>query len=334
MQRTLFIVHPGSLGDVLLALPAMQALRAAFPDHVLGLMAQTEVSRLLLTGGEVDEMFALEGRSMADMLAGIASMDAKMERWLVRCDVAVAWLVNSGHDFDATLRKFGITHILVGSPHSPECRSAHQADRFLETVQSIVPMRSYRTTLQLPHETIQDAAARLTSIGMLPSRPLLMIHPGSGSRHKCVAPGLLAGLFFKYRSQGILPLIVGGPADADQVTALRLSCSEPFPVLQNLDLVSMAGILAHADRFIGHDSGLTHLAASLQVPTVALFGPTDPDRWAPHGSHVRVVTGPSCHCNGWEAVRRCAEKPCLQIPLEQVVSACTSMCRSGMQATT
>nr|MBA2253284.1 glycosyltransferase family 9 protein [Nitrospirales bacterium] len=89
---------------------------------------------------------------------------------------------------------------------------------------------------------------------------------------------------------------------------------------------------AHADRFIGHDSGLTHLAACLQVPTVALFGPTDPIRWAPRGSHVRVVTGISCRCQGWEAVRLCDEKPCLQITLEQVISACIPMGQSGMPA--
>ena len=332
MPRTLFVLHPGSLGDVLLALPAMRALRAAFPGHVLGLMAQAEVSRLLLTGGEVHKSFALEGQSLANMLAGAGSMDTEIEEWLLSCDVAVAWLANPGLDLDAALRKFGIAHILKGSPHSPEYRSVHQADRFLETIKSVVSMRIHRTTLQLPHDTIQEAASRLTSIGMLPSRPLVIIHPGSGSRHKCVDPRLLGDLFEKYRSNGILPLVVGGPADVDQVTALRLSCSEPFQVLQHLDLVSMAGVIAHADRFIGHDSGLTHLAACLQVPSVALFGPTDPIRWAPRGSHVRVVSGLSCRCQGWEAVRLCAEKPCLQITLEQITSACIPMCRSRLQA--
>ena len=193
-------------------------------------------------------------------------------------------------------------------------------------------MRSQPATLKLPQDTIQEAASRLTSIGMLPSRPLVMIHPGSGSRHKCVDPSLLADLFNKYRSNGILPLVVGGPADMDQVTALRLSCCEPFRVMQDLDLVSMAGVIAHADCFIGHDSGLTHLAACLQVPTVALFGPTDPIRWAPRGPHVTVMTGIPCHCQGWEAVRQCAEKLCLQITLEQVISACPAICQRSMQA--
>jgi heptosyltransferase III len=332
MQRTLLILHPGSLGDVLLALPAVRALRAAFPGHVLGLMAQGEVGRLLLSGSEVHKLFPLEGQSLAHMLGAEESMDVEMEQWLLRCDVAVAWLATPARDLNATLRKFGIAHVLMGSPHSPQYSSVHQADRFLETIKSVVSSCSQRTTIQLPHDTIQEAAFRLTSIGLLPSRPLVMIHPGSGSRHKCVDPRLLAGLYNECRSNGILPLVVGGPADVDQVTALRRTCSEPFRVLQNIDLVSMAGVIAHADSFIGHDSGLTHLAACLQVPTVALFGPTDPTRWAPRGSHVRVVAGLSCRCQGWEAVRLCGEKPCLQMPLEQVISACIQTGRSGLQA--
>ncbi|WP_447984434.1 glycosyltransferase family 9 protein [Nitrospira sp. Nam74] len=331
MPRTLFILHPGSLGDVLLALPAIRAFRASFPDHVLGLMAQVEVSRLLLTTGEVHKAFALEGPSLANMFAGVGSIDPEIKQWLLSCDVAAAWVADPGHDLEAALRQFRIAHILVSSPHAVEYRSVHQVDRFLETIKSVVSLHSHSTTVQLPPDTIQDAATRLTSIRMLPSRPLVIIHPGSGSRHKCVDPQLLTDLYRQYRSNGILPLVVGGPADVDQVTALRRSCCEPFRVMHNLDLVRMAGVIAHADCFIGHDSGLTHLAACLQVPTVALFGPTDPIRWAPRGSHVTVVTGASCHCQGWEAVRGCAEKLCLQITLEQVLSACPPMCRSGIQ---
>jgi heptosyltransferase III len=332
MQRTLLVLHPGSLGDVLLALPAMRALRAAFPNHVVGLMAQAEVSRLLLIGAEVHKCFSLEGSSLANMLADGRFMDAEMEQWLLSCDVAVGWMADPHQILDSVLRQFRIPHILIGSPHSPEYRSIHQSDRFLESIKSVISMRCHHTTLRVPHDTIQEAASRLTSIGMLRSRPLVMVHPGSGSRHKCVDTRLLANLLNKYCNNGVLPLVIGGPADADMLTALRLTCSEPFRVLENLDLVSIAGIITHADRFIGHDSGLTHLAASLQVPTIALFGPTDPHRWAPRGSHVTVVTGIACRCQGWEAIRLCAEKPCLQITLDDVLSACSPMYQSGVQA--
>jgi heptosyltransferase III len=325
MQRTLFIVHPGTLGDVLLALPAMRALRAAFPLHVLGLVAQEEVGRLLLGVSEVHKCFALEGPSLTNILAGAA--EAEMERWLAACDVAVGWMADADGSLHSALGKFRIPHIVVATPHSRGYRSVHQTDRFLGTIESIISRPSHDHALSLPHDVIEKAASQLTSIGIGPSQTLVIIHPGSGSLHKCVAPGLLTDLLKAYERKGIAPLVVGGPADVGQVAYLQRSCSPLFRVLQNLDLLSMAGAIAHADCFVGHDSGLTHLAAYLHVPTIALFGPTDPHRWAPRGSHVSVVTGPSCHCQGWEAVRACVDKPCLQIPLEQIISACPTMAR-------
>jgi len=331
MRRTLFIVHPGSLGDVLLALPAMRALRAAFPVHVMGLLAQREVGRLLLMGAEVHKSFALEGSLLTNILAGTGMIDAEMEQWLSDCDVAVGWMTDPDRSLHAALRKFHIEHILVATPHSPGYRSVHQTDRFLETITSIVSMPSPSHALQLPHDVMKEAASRLTSTRILPSQSLVIIHPGSGSRHKCVTSDLLANLLKGYERNGIVPLVIGGPADADQVAYLQRSCSEPFRLLQNLDLLSVAGVITHVDCFIGHDSGLTHLAACLHIPTVALFGPTDPHRWAPRGPHVRVVTGASCHCQGREVIRACADKPCLQIPVEQIMSACHTMVQDRMK---
>ena len=331
MQRTLLVVHPGSLGDVLLALPAMRALRAAFPVHALGLLAQREIGRLLLAGTEVHKSFALEGASLTNILAGTGMMDAEMEQWLSVCDVAVGWMTDPDRSLHLALREFRISHILVATPHSPGYRSVHQTDRFLETITSIASTSPHSSALQLPHDVMKEAACRLTSMGIVPSRPMVVIHPGSGSRHKCVTSELLENLLKGYESNRIVPLVIGGPADVEQVALLQRSCSEPFRLLQNLDLLSVAGVITYADCFVGHDSGLTHLAACLHVPTVALFGPTDSQRWAPRGPHVRVVTGASCQCQGWEVIRVCADKPCLHIPVEQILSACLTMVQGRMK---
>lgn len=325
MPRTLCIVHPGTLGDVLLALPAIRALRTAFPAHVLGLMAQEEVGRLLVAGAEAHKSFALEGPLLTNMLAGANTMDAEMEQWLSDCDVAVGWMADPDRSLHSAFRKFGIAHIFVATPHSPAYGKIHQTDRFLKTIESVISMPSQSRALALPRKVIEDAASRLTSIGIVSSQSLVIVHPGSGSPHKCVAPELLANLLKEYESNGFVPLLVGGPADVAQVAHLQRICSKPCRLLQNLDLLSMAGVIAQADRFIGHDSGLTHLAACLHVSTIALFGPTDPRRWAPRGAHVRIVTGASCYCQGWEAVRACADKPCLQIPIEHIMSASPTM---------
>ncbi len=98
--------------------------------------------------------------------------------------------------------------------------------------------------------------------------------------------------------------------------------AKPLPVLKDLPLRLAAGVIAEADLYVGHDSGLTHLAAALAVPTVALFGPTDVARWAPRGQKVIPLRGMTCACDEWEMVQACRDKPCLRIPVHALIEAC------------
>jgi ADP-heptose:LPS heptosyltransferase len=101
-------------------------------------------------------------------------------------------------------------------------------------------------------------------------------------------------------------------------------------VLQDLSLCLLAGILLQVSLYIGHDSGVTHLSARLGVPTVALFGPTSSDRWAPRGFHVVVARGGPCHCPSWDDVSRCAEKPCLHLSLADILAASLTLRSKGV----
>lgn len=115
-------------------------------------------------------------------------------------------------------------------------------------------------------------------------------------------------------------LISQGPDDEDIVSALKpLLGKVGFRLITHVDLLGMAQELQQATVFVGHDSGITHLAAALGVPTVALFGPTDLNRWAPRGQHVNVLKGPECQCHDWDSVRSCLEKRCLNHSVDEVV---------------
>jgi ADP-heptose:LPS heptosyltransferase len=99
-------------------------------------------------------------------------------------------------------------------------------------------------------------------------------------------------------------------------------------VVRRGELPTVAGILAQAHVYVGHDSGMTHLAALLDVPTVALFGPTDPERWGPRGRHVTVLRGGTCVCSSWASVGRCHEQSCLAIPAETLLETCRKQLES------
>ena len=83
-------------------------------------------------------------------------------------------------------------------------------------------------------------------------------------------------------------VLVGGEADGPALDALGPLASR---TAAHLPLPTLAALLSRASLFIGHDSGITHLAAASGAPVLALFGPTDPEIWAPPGEGVQVLRG-------------------------------------------
>jgi ADP-heptose:LPS heptosyltransferase len=128
-------------------------------------------------------------------------------------------------------------------------------------------------------------------------RPLA-VHPGSGGRRKCWPADRFARLVER---MGRPALLIGGPADDEPLSELSAALG-PGPtahLAQGLSLARLAAVLCLCAGYVGNDSGLSHFSAVLGVPTVAVFGPTDPAVWAPLGVAVRVVAGSG---EGWPAV--------------------------------
>jgi heptosyltransferase-2 len=88
-------------------------------------------------------------------------------------------------------------------------------------------------------------------------------------------------------------LLISGEADTDISEAVRpLIPATKLRLCANRSLWDLVSELSQATLFIGHDSGVTHVAAATGVATVALFGPTDPMIWAPNGDRVVVIESP------------------------------------------
>ncbi len=322
LSLTILLLHPGSLGDVLLALPTIRALRAAFPAHEVGLVAASGVGSLLLAGKEIDRLFPLEHRVLTDLMAGAAHAAPALRSWLGRCPLALGWLADPDGRLRSTLIELGAGRVILRSPFSVLCTAAHQVDRLLEAAADLVTPGTYDWALDLPPALVAEGEAHLAAVRSGAPGPVVAIHPGSGARYKCAEPTLFAHLVEWCQARGCVPMVIGGPADEEAAAAVAAGCRTRPAILQGTDLLTMAGALANAALFVGHDSGLTHLAATLHVPTLALFGPTAISRWAPRGPHVTVLTGDACRCEGEAAVSSCRERPCLRVPLDRLTIAC------------
>jgi ADP-heptose:LPS heptosyltransferase len=120
------------------------------------------------------------------------------------------------------------------------------------------------------------------------------IHPGSGAVQKCWPISHFATVIERLWEQNRPVLLLVGPADTERVDDLLQQLSSPptpamFKILTNAPLLKVASQLQQCMCYLGNDSGITHLAAMLSVPTIAIFGPTDPAIWRPLGPFVKVI---------------------------------------------
>jgi len=322
VRSTIVIIHPGGLGDVLLAVPAMVRLRTRFPEHWFVLCAEDQPAKLLLACRIIDAWTSVQGRVGAELFAGADSVAGQLRTWLEDCDLAIGWMQDLDGKLSETLKAVGAREVIVMSPFSTVIQATHQRDRFLEAINEVPSDDEGDIRLTVTEPLLHLGRACLEAEGLVIGRPLVVIHPGSGSAHKCVAPEILASLVIGVQNLGATPVILQGPADREPVERLLQLCVDPPTILKGVDILTVAGVLALTQLFVGQDSGVTHLAGLIGAPTVALFGPTAPNRWAPRGGHVTVVQGAPCLCQSWEEVSQCENKPCLDISRDYLVALC------------
>lgn len=322
MNSRFLIIHPGGIGDVLLALPAIRSLRRRYGVEEGALVATRPIGEFLVLCQEIGRAFPIEARALSDVWGGTIQPESALDEWLRTCGLAIAWMSDHDGHLSTTLSDRGVSQIIIGSPLTERLRSIHQSDRILETLSELKLDPPSEQPLNIPEAAIIAGRRALNRAGVSGNHAYVVVHPGSGSVHKCCEPTLMADAIGWSYGKGLVPVVIGGPADHDSVGRVQARCPRITPIITDAELTVMAGILKEAVLFIGHDSGMTHLSAALDVPSVACFGPTDEQRWSPKGTNVTVVKGRPCHCLTWEAVQRCSEKPCLTIPVCELISAC------------
>lgn len=152
---------------------------------------------------------------------------------------------------------------------------------------------------------------------------MVVLHPGSGSKGK-VWPlerfqRLAEILQERLRSK---ILVVLGPAEEGEAERVFEEMDpQTFIPVKGLSLLQVASLMEGSRVFIGNDSGISHLASALGIPTITIFGPTDPEVWAPRGERVWVVrNGTPCSPCSRDRFLQCTGIDCLRgIGIDQVL---------------
>jgi heptosyltransferase-3 len=285
-RRRALVIHPGALGDVLLALPALAHLGDLLPGCHRTLAAGPRPARLLAGSGYAEETVELDRLGLHRLF--VAEPDADLLARLGAYDAIVSWLGAGDPTYAAHLRGLGPPVVLARA--APPAGARRHVSRHL--VETLAPIGATAATVPAIHLTPGDverawAARWLAARGLAPGE-FVTVHPGAGSPAKVWPgyPALTRCLLAERRPV----VVVTGPADAAATDWLAGDAGRAH-VASDLPLRRLAALLAAAGVFVGNDSGPTHLAAVVGSPTVALFGPTDPAVWAPVGPRVSVLTG-------------------------------------------
>lgn len=271
------IIRPGALGDTVLTEPVVSALRAACPGARIELVGRTDYLPLLVGVGLADSCRSFDS-------AMVTSLFLDEPHALPQYDVALAFLPDADGTLQARmLQRAGWA--VVFDPR-PVDGSTHIVDHLLASLRplGVVPTRC-DPRLARHADWATEARSVLGDIG-----PYVVMHPGSGGRGKLWPPERWAETAAHLHHARVV--ITAGPADDD--TLGQVLCAEwavrPVVVLEQ-PVTTLAGVIGGAVAYVGCDSGVTHLAAALGVPTVAIFGPTNPEIWGPRGAHMEILRG-------------------------------------------
>ena len=259
------VVRRGGLGDTLLMLPALRALRRLHPECSLHFAGVAEFAAVLLAEAAVDRVLSSEDLELWSLGAerGGASRE-RLRRYahIVSDDAAVAVVAG----VDTRVETF-----------DPRPRTAAPIALQIAAQLGLEPVWPRDACLRPPRAQAVDGPVWLA--------------PGSGSPGKCWPRARWLELARRLAAAGERVEVVVGPVEQERDDPRQWPWESEVAFVVEREPAVLARRLAVAAAFVGNDSGPSHLAAMLAVPTVAIFGPTVASIWAPVGPHVTVAGG-------------------------------------------
>jgi hypothetical protein len=273
------VIFPGALGDFVCFLPALQALTKSAQVVLYSHSAFAEIA----PGGVT--VRSIESREIGRMFVAGIGLDSDQKNSFQNYAAVYSWMGSRQPEFVKQLQAATDDRATI-FPFRPLGEIMHQADYYLRCI-AAPPAGDCEPMIATRAEAIlwqQDFWTKHS----LSQRRILVVAPGSGARAKnWPEEYFLAVTRWWSESLGGVVVVLLGPVEEERGGVYELR--KHGVVTSGLSLSQAAALLVASDIYLGNDSGITHLAAALGVPTVALFGPSDPRQWAPRGRQVAVV---------------------------------------------
>jgi heptosyltransferase-3 len=309
-DSSLLIIHQGALGDVVLTFPAIIALRRKFGR--IDILCQGQLGKLAAGLALVDKGYPLEAAGFATLFSD--QIDEKIKDILI--DYSTILVFSFSCNLKKSISQISESPCFLIPPRPPAHVKIHVTESLFKNLFECGLLEASDSNDK--RFTWQGKFTRDTARPIDTSK--IFIHPGSGSIRKRWPLTRFFKLADILEKKKLRPQFICGPAEQDLADEIEKQNHQIHSLRRLTDL---ADLLESAGGYIGNDSGVSHLASFLGLPSVVIFGPTDPLRWKPSGPRVEIVR-PELDCNPCFEIEpdNCVQPACLaDASLESVLKA-------------
>ena len=326
--QNILVIKLRYLGDVLLATPTLQALKAAYPTARLTALVNRGTEEILIGNPDVDEIMPLDRGSIVeqwrfavtvrrrgfDLVVDLTDGDrAAFLTWISGASVRIG--------FNAEQRWTGRCYTTVVHANA----TAHRIERDLAalTPLNISPIDRI-PRLWLSNEDESGAEELLANLAVRSDESLVVIQPGARYWFKAWPSERFAELADRLIEKFGCQVLVGGSRQEIDLAQLvvKQAKSRLISIAGRSPIRTLAALLKRAALFVGNDTGAMHIATAVGTPVVALFGPSNPAEWGPRGGPAEVIyKGLDCRACFHPTCQR-GEQNCMKlITVDEVMSA-------------
>lgn len=306
-DRILVIRQHNQMGDMMLAIPALRAIKETYPHARVGVVSSTLNAGVLANSPYVDRVFTYDKTRPLTGVRLIRHLRAE------RFDLAIVLHTVSFSFTSLILAVLSRANVRIGSTSRAIGDSltgsylsitlplpdAAALERMNEAEHNLFPLRAVGITtdnlapLMVPSPESERWAEAFAREHWREATLRLGVHPGAGKTQNIWPPENFAAVVDALsRRREVSLVVIEGPRDAASVAAFARACSVRGEVVRGKSISDVAALLKRADLVICNDTGVMHVAAAAGAHVLAVFGPTDPVRWAPLCNGLTVVRAP------------------------------------------
>ncbi len=305
--RSVLVLRHRAAGDLLLTTPALRALRAGLPSARIDVLVSRGTGAILRGNPDVDRVLEIDRRSLRSqaswyvrlirggydlVLDMVSNPRSAFMTALTRAPVRVG--------YDLRGRRYAYTIRIAREQAGPDgARGRYAPESSLDLVRALgMPSRGLELTIHVPPEARARIDSWIRGCG-LGNRPIIACLPSGTWPTKSWIPERFAAVMDALHDAGDV-LWLWGPGEESLAERCRRLMANPSTLPPATPWQDLAALLQRCALLVSNDSGPKHLAVALGVPTVTIFGPTNPVAWQPRsGPHAAVeAPGLDClHCN-------------------------------------